>query len=112
MLSSEPRLEVDVDALGEGDEFILLITCTEAEARRKGTKLKKAFASSVRRWSLPPGIGLSVGCAELGRSADDIKTLIQRADERMYADKKSRAATRGRRRPAGRSVARDSELTP
>jgi diguanylate cyclase (GGDEF)-like protein len=100
-----------------GDEFILLMTCTETEARRKGTKLKKAFASSVRRWSLAPGVGLSVGCAELGRSADDIKSLIQQADERMYADKKSRAATRrdraarGRRRPAGRSVARDSEQT-
>lgn len=100
-----------------GDEFVLLMTCTETEARRKGTKLKRAFASSVRRWSLPPGVGLSVGCAELGRTADDIESLIQQADERMYADKKSREATRrdrtarGRKRSPLRAVARTSEQT-
>ena len=93
-----------------GDEFVLLMTCRETEARRKGTKLKKAFAASVRRWSLPPGVGLSVGCAELGRSAGDAEALIQHADERMYADKRSRDATRrdtarGNRKPPISAVA-------
>ena len=77
-----------------GDEFVLLMTCTETEARRKGTTLKKAFAASVRRWMLPHGVGLSVGCAELGRSASDADALIQQADKRMYADKRSRDVTR------------------
>ena len=77
-----------------GDEFVLLMTCTETEARRKGTKLKKAFAASVRQLTLPPGVGLSVGCAELGRTASDVDALIQQADERMYADKRRRDATR------------------
>ena len=94
-----------------GDEFVLLMTCTETEARRKGTTLKRAFAASVRRWTLPPGVGLSVGCAELGRSASDVDALIQQADKRMYADKRSRDATRshgtapGKRKPPLGAVA-------
>ena len=91
-----------------GDEFVVLMTCTEAEARRKGTRLKKAFTSSVRRWALPPGTGLSVGCAELGKDAHDVDALIQHADERMYADKKSRGATR---RAASARVRQKPRLT-
>ena len=94
-----------------GDEFVLLMTCTETEARRKGTKLKKALAASIRRLALPPGVGLSVGCAELGRDASDVDALIEQADERMYADKRRRDATRcdgrarGKRKPRLSAVA-------
>lgn len=94
-----------------GDEFVLLMTCTETEARRKATKLKKALAASIRRLALPSGVGLSVGCAELGREASDVDALIEQADERMYADKRSRDATRrdgparGKRKPRLSAVA-------
>ena len=83
-----------------GDEFLILMTCGEAEAQRKGTRLKQAFAGSVRRWGLPLGVGLSIGCAELGRKGSDIGALIQTADDRMYDDKHHprSAGTRRKRR--------------
>lgn len=77
-----------------GDEFVLLMTCAETEARRKDTALKKAIAASIRRETFPPGVGLSIGCAELWRNGTDADALIQQADKRMYADKRSRDATR------------------
>ena len=79
-----------------GDEFLVLITCTEEEAQRRATALQEAFASSPHRAGLPPGVALSVGCVEVPPDAEDIMPLIQAADERMYADKKRRGAARKR----------------
>ena len=76
-----------------GDEFVVLMTCSETEARRKGTTLKRAFSASIRRWALPSGVGLSIGCAELGPATDDVETLVRQADDRMYADKKKHRKT-------------------
>ena len=36
---------------------------------------------------LPPGIGLSVGWAEVPPGTEDLLPLVKEADERMYADK-------------------------
>ena len=76
-----------------GDEFVVLMSCCEREAKRKSAKLKSAFGASVRRWALPPGVGLSIGCAQLGQGAPDIESLIREADTRMYTDKASRRTT-------------------
>ena len=50
-----------------GDEFLILLSCGEEEARRRGTALQIDFARYSTAASLPPGVGLSIGCAEVDR---------------------------------------------
>ena len=73
-----------------GDEFLVLITCSEAEAIRRAKELQHAFAKSATVADLPPGVALSIGCVEVPNDTEDIMPLVQTADERMYADKKRR----------------------
>jgi len=70
-----------------GDEFLVLITCTGEEARRKGARLKVAFDAAPEAASLPPGLGLSVGTIEVPPDTTDLTPLIKSADRRMYEDK-------------------------
>jgi diguanylate cyclase (GGDEF)-like protein len=77
-----------------GDEFLILISCREDEARSKGADLQAAFAESVDAASLPRGIGLSVGSVEVPADTTNIMALIKIADERMYANKRD-MKTRG-----------------
>ena len=72
-----------------GDEFLILISCTEAEAARKAAVLQAAFASSEDAASLPAGVGLSVGCAQVSDTSDDIHQLVKLADARMYENKRA-----------------------
>lgn len=71
-----------------GDEFLVLISCAEAEAMEKGTDLQAEFAASDDAAALPPGVGLSIGCAEVLSEAADIMALVKLADERMYTNKR------------------------
>ena len=71
-----------------GDEFLILLSCREAEAQRKGTELQTAFARFADDESLPSGAGLSIGCVEVPPDAREIMALVTAADERMYANKK------------------------
>jgi diguanylate cyclase (GGDEF)-like protein len=73
-----------------GDEFLVLISCAEAEAIRRGRELQAAFAASEQVATLPAGVALSIGCVEVPADATDIMPSIQAADERMYVDKKRR----------------------
>jgi diguanylate cyclase (GGDEF)-like protein len=73
-----------------GDEFLVLISCTEEAARRRGVALQQAFAASPEVAELPPGVALSVGCVAVPPEIDSVIDLLQAADERMYADKKRR----------------------
>ena len=73
-----------------GDEFLVLITCTEAEALKRATELQKAFAALPELEELPAGVALSVGAVEVPADVTDVMPLIQSADERMYANKKRR----------------------
>ena len=73
-----------------GDEFLVLISCHEAEAVRRAVTLQQAFAKSPTVVDLPPGVGLSIGCVEVPLETKDIMPLVQAADERMYLDKKKR----------------------
>ncbi len=70
-----------------GDEFLVLITCVGAEAEKKAKTLKATFDSAPEAIKLPPGIGLSVGFAEVPQGTTDLLPLVKEADERMYADK-------------------------
>jgi len=71
-----------------GDEFVVLISCGEEEALRKGADLQAAFAKSSKAAALPQGVGLSIGVTEIPPETRDIMPLVKEADERMYADKK------------------------
>jgi diguanylate cyclase (GGDEF)-like protein len=73
-----------------GDEFLVLISCGEQEAVRRGKELQQAFAASPQLADLPPGVALSIGCVEVPPETTDIMPLVQAADERMYVDKKRR----------------------
>jgi diguanylate cyclase (GGDEF)-like protein len=74
-----------------GDEFLVLITCEAAEAKRKARALKAAFDAAPEAIELPPGIGLSVGWTEVPAGTTDLLPLVGEADERMYEDKGKRA---------------------
>ncbi|MGE0043053.1 MAG: GGDEF domain-containing protein, partial [Vicinamibacterales bacterium] len=71
-----------------GDEFLVLMSCDESSAARKGEELSEAFRTEVAAWGLPPGVGLSVGCAGVPPGADDLGPAIERADRRMYERKR------------------------
>ncbi|MEN3339844.1 MAG: diguanylate cyclase [Acidobacteriota bacterium] len=70
-----------------GDEFLILISCRLGAAERKAGELKNVFAASETA-TLPQGVGLSIGCAEVTPDAPDILAVIKAADERMYREKR------------------------
>jgi diguanylate cyclase (GGDEF)-like protein len=75
-----------------GDEFVVLISCSEDEALHRARDLQQAFAVAPHTAHLPSGVALSVGVVEVAPDTEDIMALIQAADERMYANKKRRRA--------------------
>jgi diguanylate cyclase (GGDEF)-like protein len=74
-----------------GDEFLILLSCNEQEARRRGVALQREFAKSPETGSLPAGVGLSIGCAEVRAGQDNVMELVKIADERMYENKRASA---------------------
>jgi len=79
-----------------GDEFMMLLTCTYAQAERKCAELKAAFHADPATAGLPGGVGLSTGAAEVSKEAETLADAIRLADERMYQDKfanRARVAT-------------------
>lgn len=73
-----------------GDEFLILISCTEEYARHRAIALQEAFVGYAQNEKLPPGVALSIGCVEVPPGTRDALPLIQSADERMYVNKKRR----------------------
>ena len=69
-----------------GDEFLLLLSCGEAEARSKATALKTAFDQERVAAALPDYLGLSVGVAPVSPE-EGLRAAIRDADSRMYSDK-------------------------
>jgi diguanylate cyclase (GGDEF)-like protein len=70
-----------------GDEFLILISCTLEEADRKAVELKALFARTEAA-TLPEGVGISIGCAEVDRDASDVMAIVSVADAKMYRDKR------------------------
>ena len=75
-----------------GDEFLVLISCAEQEAKVRGSALQRAFMNAPETRSLPAGVGLSIGCVEVRERVSNILSLVKIADERMYADKRRQKA--------------------
>jgi diguanylate cyclase (GGDEF)-like protein len=80
-----------------GDEFLILMSCREDEALRKGAQLQAAFDKSSKAATLPQDVGLSVGCAEVPPETRDVMPLVKLADDRMYANKRGAGSRLGRR---------------
>ena len=72
-----------------GDEFLILISCPETEARRRGLALQEAFGVSPAAEGLPSEVRLSIGCAEVRDDAADVMSLVKVADGRMYENKRA-----------------------
>jgi diguanylate cyclase (GGDEF)-like protein len=70
-----------------GDEFLLLLTCTVAEAEAKAEELKAAFSLERAAADLPAGTGLSIGVAEVEYHAETLVNAVRLADTKMYCDK-------------------------
>ncbi|HEY1308861.1 MAG TPA: GGDEF domain-containing protein [Vicinamibacterales bacterium] len=70
-----------------GDEFVLLLNCSEREALEKGRRLKEGFERERVAGGLPPYLGLSAGVAEVEFNATTLRDAIREADSRMYGDK-------------------------
>ena len=75
-----------------GDEFLLLLSCREDEAVRRGVELQVEFTRTPVVIGLPPGIGLSFGAAEVPPTAESVIDALKLADERMYENKRAAAA--------------------
>ena len=71
-----------------GDEFLILLSCAEEEARTRGSALQVDFARYAKAAELPPGVGLSVGSAEVAGDSSDVMAPIKLADDRMYENKR------------------------
>jgi diguanylate cyclase (GGDEF)-like protein len=89
-----------------GDEFLILLSCGEDEGRRRGTALQVDFARYSTAATLPSGVGLSIGCAEISAETDDVMALIKLADERMYENKRALRRNRPLVQPRASSAAR------
>ena len=77
-----------------GDEFLILLSCGEDEAHRRGTALQIEFARYSTAATLPSGVGLSIGSAEVTEDTSDVMALIKVADERMYENKRAQRRNR------------------
>jgi diguanylate cyclase (GGDEF)-like protein len=77
-----------------GDEFLILLSCGEDEASRRGVALQQDFARYSTAATLPLGVGLSIGSAEITDETDDVMALIRVADERMYDNKRAQRRNR------------------
>lgn len=75
-----------------GDEFLLILSCTEEQARRRAEAVRAAFLGSEEAARLPSGVGLSIGCVEVPLETDDVLHYVKRADERMYENKRHRSS--------------------
>jgi len=72
-----------------GDEFLLLLSCSETEAADTARRLKEAFERERLGAGLPAYLGLSAGVAQVEVSAVTLRDAIRDADSRMYGDKVS-----------------------
>ena len=71
-----------------GDEFLVLISWRTRPWPKARPSAAGRPSTRHRDQDLPPGVGLSIGCAEVPFDASDIMALVKIADERMYVNKR------------------------
>ena len=67
-----------------GDEFLVLLSADEANARKKAEQIRQAFLDSIIVRDLPPGVDMSYGCVAVPPEIERLAPLIDQADHEMY----------------------------
>ena len=75
-----------------GDEFVVLLSASETEARNKANKIRRAFLESAIVSNLPDGVDVSIGCVPVPPETMDFDPLIDQADREMYRRKRALAS--------------------
>ena len=75
-----------------GDEFLVLLSAGEAEAKEKAEAIRQAFVDSPIVKDLPDGVDLSIGCVAVPPEAETFEPLIDQADREMYRRKRALAS--------------------
>jgi diguanylate cyclase (GGDEF)-like protein len=71
-----------------GDEFVVLLSAGEPEAKNKANQIRRAFLESVIVSNLPDGVDVSIGCVPVPPDTKDFDPLIDQADREMYRRKR------------------------
>jgi diguanylate cyclase (GGDEF)-like protein len=75
-----------------GDEFLVFLSATEADARAKAQQIRRAFLESVIVQNLPDGVDVSIGVVLVPPDTKDLDPLIDQADREMYRRKRALAS--------------------
>lgn len=75
-----------------GDEFLVLLSATEEDARIKCNQIRRAFLESVIVQDLPDGVDVSIGIVAVPPETSDFDPLIDQADREMYRRKRTLAS--------------------
>ena len=67
-----------------GDEFLVLLSAAEPDAKIKAQQIRRAFLESAIVSNLPAGVVLSIGCVPLPPETKDFDPLIDQSDREMY----------------------------
>jgi diguanylate cyclase (GGDEF)-like protein len=75
-----------------GDEFLVLLSAEEADAKIKAQKIRVAFLESAIVRNLPDGVDVSIGVVAVPPETRDFDPLIDQADREMYRRKRALAS--------------------
>jgi diguanylate cyclase (GGDEF)-like protein len=75
-----------------GDEFLVLLSAAEPEAKLKAAQIRQAFLESAIVSNLPDGVDVSIGCVPVPPETRDFDPLIDQADREMYRRKRALAS--------------------
>lgn len=75
-----------------GDEFLVLLSAAEPDARNKAKQIRQAFLESAIVNSLPDGVDVSIGIVPVPPETMDFDPLIDQADREMYRRKRALAS--------------------
>lgn len=75
-----------------GDEFVVLLSAAEAEAKIKAQQIRQAFLESAIVGNLPDGVDVSIGTVPVPPETRDFDPLIDQADREMYRRKRTLAS--------------------
>ena len=75
-----------------GDEFVVLLSAAEADAKFKARQIRQAFLESAIVSNLPDGVDVSIGCVPVPTDTRDFDPLIDQADREMYRRKRALAS--------------------
>ena len=75
-----------------GDEFLVMISAAEPDARVKAQQIRQAFVESAIVQNLPDGVDVSIGIVSVPPETKDLNPLIDQADREMYRRKRALAS--------------------